>query len=120
MLSSKAIGDKGEQLALNYLNKAGLKLITRNFRKRGGEIDLIMQDDATLVFIEVRLRQSNQFGSAIESVTYTKRQKIIQTAQCYLQENKPEYLAYRFDVIGITPLNNDFKINWVKDAFQLN
>jgi putative endonuclease len=120
MPTSKAIGDNGEQLALIYLKKAGLKLITRNFRKRGGEIDLIMQDDSTLVFIEVRLRQSNQFGSPIESVTYTKRQKIIRTAQCYLQENTAQYLAYRFDVIGITPLNNDFKINWVKDAFQLN
>jgi len=120
MVTTKSIGDEGEQQALNYLQKLGLKLVTRNFRQRGGEIDLIMQDDSTLVFIEVLLRQSAQFGSALESVTHQKQQRLIKTAQYYLQQNVRQYPAYRFDVIGITPENNDFKINWVKDAFQLN
>ena len=120
MPTSKALGDAGEQLALNYLEKNGLKLITRNFRQRGGEIDLIMQDEKVLVFIEVRRRQSEQFGSAIESVTYQKQQRIIQTAQYYIQQNNRSYPSYRFDVIGISPVSNDFNINWVKDAFQLN
>jgi putative endonuclease len=120
MATSKALGDDGEQLALKYLEKKGLKLITRNFRQRGGEIDLIMQDAKALVFIEVRRRQSEQFGSALESVTYQKQQRLIQTAQYYLQQNKRIYSSYRFDVVGILPLNNDFNINWVKDAFQLN
>lgn len=120
MPTSKALGDAGEQLALNYLEKNGLKLITRNFRQRGGEIDLIMQDEKVLVFIEVRRRQSEQFGSAIESVTYQKQQRIIQTAQYYIQQNNRSYPSYRFDVIGISPVSNEFNINWVKDAFQLN
>ena len=120
MPTSKALGDDGEQLALSYLEKNGLKLITRNYRQRGGEIDLIMQDTKVLIFIEVRRRQSEQFGSALESVTYQKQQRLIQTAQIYLQQNNRRYPSYRFDVIGISPINNDFKINWVKDAFQLN
>ena len=119
MVTIESIGDEGEQQALNYLQKLGLKLVTRNFRQRGGEIDLIMQDDSTLVFIEVRLRQSAQFGSALESVTHQKQQRLIKTVQYYLQQNVRQYPAYRFDVIGITPVSNDFKINWVKDAFQL-
>jgi len=119
MVTTKSIGDEGEQQALNYLQKLGLKLVTRNFRQRGGEIDLIMQDDSTLVFIEVLLRQSAQFGSALESVTHQKQQRLIKTVQYYLQQNVRQYPAYRFDVIGITPVSNDFKINWVKDAFQL-
>ena len=79
-----------------------------------------MQDEKVLVFIEVRRRQSEQFGSAIESVTYQKQQRLIQTAQYYLQQNNRSYPSYRFDVIGISPVSNDFNINWVKDAFQLN
>lgn len=119
-MTTKKIGDKGEQLALHYLEKKGLKLISRNYRQRGGEIDLIMQEETALVFIEVRLRKSIQFGSALESVTAQKQQRLIQTAQYYLQKNTKLYAFYRFDVIGISPENNDFNINWVKDAFQLN
>jgi len=118
--NTKTVGDHGEQLALDYLKKQRLKLITRNFRQRGGEIDLIMSDSTTLVFIEVRLRQSSQFGSALESVTAQKQQRLIQTAQYYLLQNSQQYPTYRFDVVGISPDNNDFNINWVKDAFQLN
>ena len=119
-MTTKKIGDAGEQLALNYLEKKGLKLISRNFRQRGGEIDLIMQDNLALVFIEVRLRKSARFGSAEESVTLQKQRRLIQTAQYYLQINTQKYALYRFDVIGIRPDNNDLNINWVKDAFQLN
>ncbi|MCL4158632.1 UNVERIFIED_CONTAM: hypothetical protein GTU68_003860 [Idotea baltica] len=75
-----------------------------------------MEDGDILVFIEVRLRQSARFGSALESVTYQKQQRLIQTAQRYLQQNTCCYGAYRFDVIGLCADN----IDWVKDAFQLN
>lgn len=80
MPTPKAIGDDGEQLALSYPQNNGLKLITRNLRQRSGEIDLIMQDAKVLVFIKIRRRQSEQFGSALESVTYQKQQRLIQTA----------------------------------------
>lgn len=116
MTTTKAIGDKGEQRALSYLEKKGLKLVTRNYRQPGGEIDLIMEDNEALVFVEVRLRASARFGSALESVTQQKQQRLIQTAQRYLQRNTRSYAAYRFDVIGICAGN----IDWVKDAFQLN
>ena len=115
-LLSTSKGQQAEKHALAYLEKYGLKLITQNFHSRRGEIDLIMEDENTLVFVEVRYRKSAKYGSAIESVNAQKQKRIIHTAQYYIQQNTGSYSAYRFDVIGINPNN----INWIKDAFQLN
>lgn len=109
-------GQQAENRALDYLEKQGLTLIERNFHSRRGEIDLIMEDNNSLVFIEVRYRKSTKYGSALESVNAQKQARIIHTAEYYLQQKPSHYLAYRFDVIGLSPDN----INWVKDAFQLN
>ena len=117
---SKNIGDNAEQLACHYLQQQGLTLITQNYHCRRGEIDLIMQDQHTLVFIEVRYRKTVTFGSALESVTQRKQAKIITTAEYYLAQNQHDFSSYRFDVIAITPKQNIPDITWVKDAFQLN
>ena len=90
--------------------------MTRNYGCRHGEIDLIMQDKQTLVFIEVRYRQSAQFGGAAASVDHRKQKRIIATAQHYLQHKKPTAHAYRFDVIA----SDSTSIQWIADAFRLN
>lgn len=107
-------GDRSEQLACNYLKKQGLHLIDKNFRCKYGEIDLIMQDRQTLVIVEVRFRKSNQYGSALESITAKKQSRIIATTQYYLLTNKIKSLI-RFDVIT---MSSDTDINWIKNAFQ--
>jgi len=81
---SSSIGQKAEQEALNFLKQQGLKLITQNYYCRQGEIDLVMSDQQTLVFIEVRYRKSHHYGSSAESVTINKQKKIIHTAVLYL------------------------------------
>ena len=81
-----------------------------------GEIDLIMEDKKTLVFVEVRYRKSAKYGSALESVNNQKQARIIHTAKHYLQQHSSKHSAYRFDVVALTPNN----IDWVKDAFQLS
>ena len=115
LLSSK-IGNQAEQLAINYLQQQGLRLIDRNYRSRRGEIDIIMDDAGTLTFIEVKYRQSERFGSASEMVTPQKQKKIITTALQYLQQQKQDW-ACRFDVVAITPSNG---VNWIKNAFEAN
>ncbi len=110
------IGQQAEQQALAYLEKQGLKLVTQNYHSRRGEIDLIMEQSNTLVFIEVRYRKSIKYGSALESINSQKQMRIIHTAQHYLQQHPSKHAAYRFDVVAINPSN----INWVKDAFQLS
>jgi putative endonuclease len=115
--------DKGQQIEKQvekYLQKQGLRFITRNYHSRGGEIDLIMQDQNNLVFIEVRYRKSARFGSALESVNKTKQSRIIHTAECYLQQCKKSYQVYRFDVVAVSPDDNkELEIEWVKNAFQM-
>ncbi|MFW5425785.1 MAG: YraN family protein [Methylophagaceae bacterium] len=115
-------GKQAEELASQYLQKHNLTLITQNFHCRRGEIDLIMQDQQTLVFIEVRYRKNARFGTAIESIDHRKQTKIITTAEHYLLQSKHDYFDYRFDVIAIMPLQNSDKpeITWIKNAFQLN
>jgi len=115
-------GKQAEEMASHYLQKQNLTLITQNYNCRRGEIDLIMQDQQTLVFVEVRYRKNARFGSALESINHKKQVKIITTAEHYLQQSKDDYFDYRFDVIAIMPLHNSEQpeITWVKNAFQLN
>lgn len=110
-------GRQAETLALQYLESQGLKEIETNYHAPCGEIDLIMKDDDALIFIEVRFRQQEGFGSSIETITPSKQRRIIRTAQHYLQKNDLlDEVDCRFDVIGLT--TND-KIIWIKDAFQV-
>ena len=120
-ISSKSIGDDYEHQAQIYLCKQGLKLIEKNYRCRYGEIDLIMRDDCILVFIEVRYRASQQQGHAAESINLNKQQKIITTAEYYLQA-RPHFRAYscRFDVCAFNQLkaSTEAELNWIKNAFM--
>lgn len=119
---STVIGQQAEQQALNFLEQQGLRLITRNYHCRQGEIDLVMADQQTLVFVEVRYRKSARFGSSIESITAAKRQKIITTAEHYLmhkRNNQPP--ACRFDVVAIYPSGSNessLQFDWIKNAFD--
>lgn len=108
------IGNSAETKALHHLETQGLSLIERNFTCRYGEIDLIMRHADMLVFVEVRFRKNNHYGSPLETVVASKQQKIRTTAQHFLLvKNIGESMPVRFDVIGILP--ND--ITWVQNAF---
>jgi len=108
-------GDSGEEQALHYLLRHGLTLVERNFRCKGGEIDLIMQGKTTLIFVEVRKRAvgAAQFGGAAASVTPAKQRRLIVAAQVYLKRyTHPP--ACRFDVVTI----DGNELNWLKNAIE--
>lgn len=107
-------GRKGEDLALEYLEKNGFVIIEKNFRSRFGEIDLIVKDGQTIVFVEVKYRLSENYGSPKEAVTNEKIKKIIRTAQYFITKNNFNSL-YRFDVVSIYK----DKIEHIKNAFTL-
>ena len=116
MANHRLQGKKAEDVACGFLQRNGLKLVERNYHCRYGEIDLIMQDDDTLVFVEVRYRGSNKFGDAAESVDANKRRKLIFAANHYLQKTKFEQTT-RFDVIALAP---DQSPRWICNAFMDN
>ncbi len=120
---SRSHGHQAEQIACDYLRQHGLQFITKNYHCRRGEIDLIMSDAGTLVFVEVRARRSDRFGSALESITADKQSRIIATAQQYLQQNRSQQNC-RFDVVAVRigPAGNSQNhqvSDWIRDAFQL-
>lgn len=112
-------GNRIEDLAVEYLQNTGVIILHRNYNCKLGEIDLIAQDATTLVFIEVRYRKNNAFGTAAETVTEIKQQKIIRTAQFFLQTRSwAAQLPCRFDVIAMSQQNGGLNIEWIKDAFH--
>lgn len=117
MSSSGVTGKQAEDAALDYLQRQGLTLITRNYRCRRGEVDLIMEQGRTLVFVEVRYRASSRFGSALESVDARKQTRLLHAAQHYLSTmrlNRPT----RLDVVALMPEGGAVQIKWVQDAFR--
>ncbi len=113
-------GQTAEDLACEHLQQKGLQLIERNFRCRQGEIDLIMRDDAYLVFIEVRYRRNASFCSGAETVDRRKQQKLITTASHYLQQHsRLAQHPSRFDVISMSQQADATSIDWIQDAFQV-
>lgn len=113
--NSNSSGVKYEQQALAFLQQQGLLLVCQNFYCRFGEIDLIMSDQDTLVFIEVRYRKNQDYGGATASVTYQKQQKLIKTAKHYLSQLNSEPYC-RFDVVAISEKTSTPQ--WIQDAFQ--
>ncbi len=112
--TTTARGREGEAVAARYLEGRGLKVIERNFRVRGGEIDLVCRDGKVLVFVEVRLRSRGDFGGAAASIGHGKRQRLILAARHYLL-GKPA-CDCRFDCVllaGLDPAG----IEWIRDAF---
>lgn len=114
-LSRKQTGDAYERQARRWLEGKGLRFIAANVRVRGGEIDLIMQDRAVTVFVEVRFRASAQYGDAAASVTWRKQAALLHAARCWLasQNASFETVDCRFDVIAFTGNH----IEWFTNAF---
>lgn len=117
VLTTTKIGQVVEQLACEYLQAQGLSLIEKNYDCFLGEIDLIMHDKETLVFVEVRYRRGCGFGAPIETVTSSKQKKIIKTAYHYLSKYRHSDSPCRFDVVAVHGVLQNPQIEWVRDAF---
>jgi len=106
-------GDAAEERARRFLEQQGLTLVERNFRCKGGEIDLIMQERASLVFVEVRKRAGSGFGGAAASVTPRKQARLVIAAQVFLQRYRMPPPC-RFDVVAI----DDDAMSWLKNVID--
>ena len=115
-MDSTSRGREAETRAWQYLQERGLRLLQRNYRSRRGEIDLVLQDQDSLVFVEVRYRRESRFGSGAESVDRRKQSKLIACAQHYLQTYpKTARQPCRFDVVSVG--GSSGSIEWIRNAF---
>lgn len=117
-LNKRAVGHQAEATAQKYLKQQGLRVVASNYHCRLGEIDLIMQDGDTLVFVEVRCRAEHAQVSAAESITPAKMRKIRQTAAHYMMRYA-EQPDCRFDVMAMThsAAKIGYTMDWIKNAF---
>lgn len=119
--SRRAIGAAGEDAALAWLRQRGLQPLARNVAFAFGEIDLIMRDGSTVVFVEVRQRRTDRFGGAAASVDRRKCARVARAASAWLVGN-PAFAkaACRFDVLALSGHDANVQIEWIRDAFTLD
>ncbi len=104
-------------MAADYLTAQGYRILARNYRSKAGELDIICTRGGIIVFVEVKTRRGNTFGSPEEAITRTKQDHIRSAALAYLAEHKYSYRELRFDVIGITIQQEKPRINHIIAAF---
>lgn len=117
--NKRTIGTEGEQLAVSFLKKSGYKILQRNYRSGSGEIDIVCYDHGTVVFVEVKTRYSDKYGTPELSVTEAKKRQIVKVALHYAAMKKIEGVDLRFDVVSIfySPIGKQPTITLFKNAF---
>ncbi len=113
-------GRRGERLAERFLRRQGYKLVMRNYRLRQGEIDLIMRDGETLVFVEVKMRQSEEFVATEKVVHFAKQQHLRRAAQRYIYQTKSQQRPCRFDVVVVLGEGRRHEIKHYTNAFRMS
>lgn len=113
------LGQKSESIATQYLKRCNYRIVEQNYRTKLGEIDIIARDGDTIVFVEVRARNSVHFGHPKESITFRKMKTISKTALLYLKQNSMLTNRARFDVLTVTGRGKERKIELFKNAFPM-
>ena len=114
------LGRRGEDVAVHFLCARGYQIRERNFRIRGGEIDIIAEIDGAIIFAEVKTRCNKGFARAADAVDAAKQKRIIKTAMTYLAKNKLGECPCRFDVLEVYKKPNElFEIEHIRDAFEI-
>ncbi len=114
---AKTAGQAGEEAAACYLEQLGWRILARNCRLPGGEIDIIAQDGGCLVFVEVKTRRSSRFGSPFEAVDSRKQQRLATAALAYMSKRNLD-MAARFDVAAVFPEHDSFRVELLRNAFD--
>lgn len=119
-MQRREAGMAAEVEACRYLEARGLLLLEKNFRCRGGEIDLVMRDGRCVALVEVRLRSDPRFGGAAGSVGFRKQQRLVVAARyLLLTRHALRKFPLRFDVVTLEPGNAGLRIEWLRDAFRI-
>jgi len=112
-----SLGRRGEQIAARHLKRRGYQIVARNYRGGGAEVDLVAVEDETLVFVEVKTRNGTNFGTPAEAVDPRKQERIRRAARSYAARGHMDAIEQRFDVVAITRVGRDRRLELIKDAF---
>jgi putative endonuclease len=117
--ATQALGEIGERIAERWLARDGWKVLNRRFRNGHRDIDLVVERDGVVAFVEVKARRDDHFGGPIEAVNWQKRIELTRSARVWIDRHGRTGEAYRFDVIGVIVAGDRVRVRHVPDAFQL-
>jgi putative endonuclease len=116
-VARQILGIRGEDLAVDELERLGYAVLARRYRTRHGEIDIVARDGETIVFVEVKVKERAEFGSAAEAVTLRKQRRVISMAVDYLARNRLTSRPCRFDVVAIDGADEEATLTYYRGAF---
>ena len=117
MHARSRLGRRGEDAACDLYRRLGFQVVERNYRAGRGEIDVVARRGDTLVFCEVKTRQSDEWGAPAEAVDYAKQARLRKLAAAWMAERKPGYVDVRFDVVSVIVRGEQTDVTHVPDAF---
>ena len=116
----QAFGELGERIAERWLRRSGWRVIQRRFRSGHRDIDLVMERDGTVAFVEVKARKGASFGQPVEAVNWKKQKELTKSAQVWIDRHGRSSEVYRFDVVGVLVSDGRVRVRHVPDAFRVS
>ena len=115
----QAFGELGERIAERWLRRAGWRVLQRRFRSGHRDIDLVVERDGTVAFVEVKARRGSRFGQPVEAVNWRKQKELSRSAQIWIDRHGRPEESYRFDVVGVLMMGDRVRVRHVEDAFRV-
>lgn len=116
----QAFGELGERIAERWLRRQGWRVIQRRFRSGHRDIDLVVERDGTVAFVEVKARSGAQFGDPVEAVNWSKQQQLVRSASVWIERHGKPSETYRFDVVGVLVEGDRVRVRHIPNAFSLS
>lgn len=118
--ATQEFGELGERIAERWLRRNGWRLVQRRFRNGHRDIDLIVERDETVVFVEVKARRGSEFGDPVEAVNWSKQKELARSASVWIDRHGRPSESYRFDVVGVLVEGERVRVRHVPNAFSLH
>src|SRR6476620_3364429 len=118
--AKQAFGELGERIAERWLRRQGLRVVQRRFRSGHRDIDLVVERDGTVAFVEVKARSGSEFGDPVEAVTWNKQRQLVRSASVWIDRHGKPSETYRFDVVGVFVQGDRVRVRHIPNAFSLS
>ena len=117
--AKQAFGELGERIAERWLRRQGWRVVQRRYRSGHRDIDLVVERDGTVAFVEVKARRGSQFGDPVEAVNWSKQKQLIRSASTWIDRHGKPSECYRFDVVGVLVEGERVRVRHIANAFSL-